>query len=257
MDHNVLKIIIVYNALTFSLCSFSAIQWEIVQTVVNGSLLYTYSVCNVATDTEQDNWLRTTFIQRPIEASRVSVELRFVVRDCNTFDGTSPSCRETFGLYLSETDMDVGTSFRKGQFRKIATVAPDEVTANMGGGRASLRVNLETRSIGPLSKRGFYLAFQDVGACVAILSVRVFYTTCSSIQRNLATFPERVTAAALTEVEGSCVKNAVTIGQAPPRMYCTAEGEWVVPVGQCYCRAGYQAVGQTCQGKWVSEHCVG
>lgn len=222
--------------------------------MVNGSLLYTYSVCNVITDTEQDNWLRTTFIQRPLEASRISVELRFVVRDCNTFDGTPPSCRETFGLYLYETDTDVGTSFRKGQFRKIATVAPDEVTANKGGG---VKVNLETRSIGALSRRGFYLAFQDVGACVALLGVKVFYTTCPTIQRNLATFPERVTATALTEVEGSCVKNAVTVGQAPPRMYCTAEGEWVVPVGQCYCRAGYQAVGQTCQGKRVLVHCVG
>lgn len=224
---------------------------------MNSSLLYTYSVCNVAADTEQDNWLRTTFIQRPLEASRVSVELHFVVRDCNTFDGSSSSCRETFSLYLSEMDMDVGTSFRKGQFRKIATVAPDEVTANKGGGRASLRVNVETRSIGPLSRRGFYLAFQDLGACVALLSVRVFYTTCPFIKRNLATFPEHVTATGLTEVEGSCVKNAVTVGEAPPRMYCTAEGEWVVPIGQCYCRAGYQAVGQTCQGKWVTVQFVG
>ncbi|KAL7833053.1 hypothetical protein SRHO_G00300710 [Serrasalmus rhombeus] len=221
--------------------------WEIVQTVVNGSLLYTYSVCNVASDSEQDNWLRTTFIQRPLEAARVSVELRFVVRDCNTFGGATPTCRETFGLYLSETDMDVGTSFRKGQFRKIATVAPDEVTANRGGGRASVRENVETKVIGPLSKRGFYLAFQDVGACVALLGVRVFYTTCPAIQHNLATFPERVTAGALTEVEGTCVKDAVVAGQAAPRMYCTAEGEWVVPVGQCHCRAGYQAVEQSCR----------
>uniref|UniRef100_A0AAR2JN67 receptor protein-tyrosine kinase n=1 Tax=Pygocentrus nattereri TaxID=42514 RepID=A0AAR2JN67_PYGNA len=222
-------------------------QWEIVQTVVNGSLLYTYSVCNVASDSEQDNWLRTTFIQRPLEAARVSVELRFVVRDCNTFGGATPTCRETFGLYLSETDMDVGTSFRKGQFRKIATVAPDEVTANRGSGRASVRENVETKVIGPLSKRGFYLAFQDMGACVALLGVRVFYTTCPAIQQNLATFPERVTAGALTEVEGTCVKDAVVAGQAAPRMYCTAEGEWVVPVGQCHCRAGYQAVEQSCR----------
>lgn len=221
--------------------------WEIVQTVVNGSLLYTYSVCNVASDVEQDNWLRTTFVQRPLEASRVSVELRFVVRDCNTFDGTSPSCRETFGLYLFETDSDVGTKFRKGQFRKIATVAPDEVTANRGSGRPSLRVNVEVRSIGSLSRRGFYLAFQDAGACVALLGVKVFYTTCPSTRRNLATFPERVTAAALTEVEGTCVKDATTISQTPPRMYCTADGEWVVPVGQCQCKAGYQPVGQSCQ----------
>ncbi|XP_026866701.2 ephrin type-A receptor 2a isoform X2 [Electrophorus electricus] len=221
--------------------------WEIVQTVVNGSLLYTYSVCNVASDSEQDNWLRTTFIQRPVEASRVSVELRFVVRDCNTFGGTSPTCRETFGLYLSETDTDVGTNFRKGQFRKIATVAPNEVTANRGGGRPSVRVNVETRSIGLLSRRGFYLAFQDMGACVALLGVRVFYTTCPATLRSLASFPERVTAGTLAEVEGTCVKNAVVASQAAPRMYCTADGEWVVPVGQCHCRAGYQAVGQTCR----------
>ncbi|XP_066519934.1 ephrin type-A receptor 2a isoform X2 [Hoplias malabaricus] len=221
--------------------------WEIVQTVVNGSLLYTYSVCNVASDSEQDNWLRTTFIQRPLEALRVSVELKFVVRDCNTFGGASPTCRETFGLYLSETDTDVGTNFRKGQFRKIATVAPDEVTANRGSGRASVRVNVETKIIGPLSRRGFYLAFQDIGACVALLGVRVFYTTCPATQQSLATFPERVTAGALAEVTGTCVKDAVVVGQASPRMYCTAEGEWVVPVGQCQCRAGYQAVGQTCR----------
>uniref|UniRef100_A0A8C2IPE2 receptor protein-tyrosine kinase n=1 Tax=Cyprinus carpio TaxID=7962 RepID=A0A8C2IPE2_CYPCA len=219
--------------------------WEVVQTVVNGSLLYTYSVCNVASDTEQDNWLRTTFIQRRPDVSRLSVELRFVVRDCNSFGGSSPSCRETFGLYLGETDTDVGTNFRKSQFRKIATVAPDEVTANRGGGRADLRVNIETKSIGPLSRRGFYLAFQDLGGCVALLGLRVFYTTCPATMRSLAAFPEQVASGA--EVEGTCVKDAVVVGEAAPRMYCTAEGEWVVPVGQCLCRAGYQAVGDACK----------
>uniref|UniRef100_A0A673MBG1 receptor protein-tyrosine kinase n=1 Tax=Sinocyclocheilus rhinocerous TaxID=307959 RepID=A0A673MBG1_9TELE len=221
--------------------------WEVVQTVVNGSLLYTYSVCNVASDTEQDNWLRTTFIQRRPDVSRISVELRFVVRDCNSFGGSSPSCRETFGLYLGETDTDVGTNFRKSQFRKIATVAPDEVTANRGGGRAELRVNVETKSIGPLSRRGFYLAFQDLGGCVALLGLRVFYTTCPATMRSLAAFPEQVASGALAEVEGTCVKDAVVVGEAAPRMYCTAEGEWVVPVGQCLCRAGYQAVGDACK----------
>ena len=116
------------------------------QTVINSSLFYTYSVCNVANDGDQDNWLRTTFIQRRPDVSRVSVELQFVVRDCGTFDGNLPSCRETFGLYLAESDVDVGTSFRKANFRKVATVAPDEVTANKGGGKATLRVNVETKT---------------------------------------------------------------------------------------------------------------
>ncbi|CAG10451.1 unnamed protein product [Tetraodon nigroviridis] len=70
----------------------------------------------------------------------------------------------------AEADADVGTNFRKGQFRKVATIAPDEVTH----GRV-LKVNTETRTVGPLSRRGFYLSFQDMGACVALLSTRVYY----------------------------------------------------------------------------------
>ncbi|XP_047204397.1 ephrin type-A receptor 2a [Girardinichthys multiradiatus] len=212
--------------------------WEIVQTVVNSSLFYTYSVCNIDS-TDQDNWLRTTFIQRRPESSRVSVELRFVVRDCNTFDGASVTCKETFNLFISEADADVGTSFRKGQFRKVATIAPDEVTR----GRV-LKVNTETRSVGPLSKKGFYLAFQDMGACVALLSVKVYYKTCPSTVQSLAAFPETA-ADALREVEGVCVKNAIS--QATPRIYCTAEGKWVVPVGQCQCLPGYEATESSCQ----------
>ncbi|XP_070693970.1 ephrin type-A receptor 2a [Pempheris klunzingeri] len=212
--------------------------WEIVQTVVNGTLYYTYSVCSIDSS-EQDNWLRTTFIQRRPGTSRVSVELRFVVRDCNTFDGTSVACKETFNLFISEADADVGTNFRKGQFRKVATIAPDEVTQ----GRV-LKVNTETRTVGPLSRKGFYLAFQDMGACVALLSVRVYYKTCPSTVQSLAAFPETV-ADALREVEGACVENAVS--QATPRIYCTAEGEWVVPVGQCQCLAGYETTGDACQ----------
>uniref|UniRef100_A0A8D3CA42 receptor protein-tyrosine kinase n=1 Tax=Scophthalmus maximus TaxID=52904 RepID=A0A8D3CA42_SCOMX len=208
------------------------------QTVVNGSLFYTYSVCSIDS-TEQDNWLRTTFIQRRPGTSRVSVELRFVVRDCNTFDGTSVACKETFNLFISEADADVGTNFRKGQFRKVATIAPDEVTR----GRV-LKVNTETRTVGPLSRKGFYLAFQDMGACVALLSARVYYKTCPSTVQSLAAFPETV-ADALREVEGACVENAVS--QATPRIYCSAEGEWVVPVGQCQCLSGYETTGDSCQ----------
>lgn len=212
--------------------------WEIVQTVVNGSLLYTYSVCNVDS-TEQDNWLRTTFIQRRPGTTRVSVELHFVVRDCNSFGGSSVSCKETFNLFISEADADVGTNFRKGQFRKVATIAPDEITRG-----PVLKVNIETRTVGLLSRKGFYLAFQDMGACVALLSVRVYYKTCPSTVQSLAVFPETV-ADGLKEVEGSCVENAVR--QATPRIYCTAEGEWVVPVGQCQCLAGYETTGDSCQ----------
>ncbi|KAL4658517.1 ephrin type-A receptor 2-like [Arapaima gigas] len=222
------------------LTSPNELGWEVAQTVVNGSMFYTYSVCNVV-EGEQDNWLRTTFIQRQPAATRVFVELHFIVRGCNSFGSTSLSCKETFNMYMAEADADVGTSFRKSQFRKVATVAPDEITS-----RGELRVNIETRGVGPLSHKGFYLAFQDLGACVALLSVRVYYKTCRGTVKSLATFPDTVAGGeSLTQVAGVCVENAAS--QDPPRIYCTADGEWVVPVGQCQCLPGYEAIRESCQ----------
>uniref|UniRef100_A0A8C3A355 receptor protein-tyrosine kinase n=1 Tax=Cyclopterus lumpus TaxID=8103 RepID=A0A8C3A355_CYCLU len=217
-------------------------QWEVTQRTLNGSQFYTYSVCNVG-EREQDNWLRTTFIQRRPSASRVFVELQFIVRDCNSFDGTSLTCKETFNLFTSESDADVGTTFRKGQFKKVATIAPDEITS-----KNELRINTETRVVENLSRKGFYLAFQDIGACVALLSTRVYYKTCLATVKSLASFPETVAGGenqALREVSGACVVNAVS--EELPRIYCTVDGEWVVPVGQCQCNLGYEEVKDACQ----------
>uniref|UniRef100_A0A6Q2YUX1 receptor protein-tyrosine kinase n=1 Tax=Esox lucius TaxID=8010 RepID=A0A6Q2YUX1_ESOLU len=218
-------------------------QWEVVQRSLNGSQFYTYSVCNVG-EREQDNWLRSTFIQRRPSASRVFVELQFIVRDCNSFGGSSLTCKETFNLFSSESDADIGTSFRKSHFKKVATIAPDEITT-----RHDLRINKETRVVESLSRKGFYLAFQDIGACVALLSVRVYYKTCPATVKSLAAFPETVAGGgenqALREVVGACVKNAVS--EELPRIYCTVDGEWVVPVGQCQCKPGFEAVNETCE----------
>ncbi|KAM4610313.1 ephrin type-A receptor 2 [Polymixia lowei] len=216
--------------------------WEVVQRTLNGSQFYSYSVCNVG-EREQDNWLRTTFIQRRPSASRVFVELQFIVRDCNSFDGASLTCKETFNLFASESDADVGTTFRKGQFKKVTTIAPDEITS-----KNELRINTETRVVENLSRKGFYLAFQDIGACVALLSVRVYYKTCLATVKSLAAFPETVAGGenqALRKVDGVCVENAIS--KELPRIYCTVDGEWVVPVGQCQCKPGYEEVRDACQ----------
>ncbi|KAM3872513.1 ephrin type-A receptor 2 [Diretmus argenteus] len=216
--------------------------WEVVQRTLNGSQFYSYSVCNVV-DGGQDNWLRTTFIQRRPAASRMLVELQFIVRDCNSFNGASLTCKETFNLFWSEADADVGTTFRKSQFKKVATIAPDEITS-----KNDLRINTETRVVENLSRKGFYLAFQDIGACVALLSVRVYYKTCLATVKSLAVFSETVAGSenqALREVSGVCVENAVS--EEVPRIYCTVDGEWVVPVGQCQCKAGYEEANDTCQ----------
>lgn len=80
--------------------------------------------------------------------------------------------------------------------RKVDTIAADESFSQVDFGGRLMKVNTEVRSFGPLSKgRGFHLAFQDLGACMSLLAVRVFYKKCPSIVQNFAFFPEVQTTA--------------------------------------------------------------
>lgn len=104
--------------------------------------------------------------------------------------------------------------------------------------------------MGPLNRRGFYLAFQDIGACIALTSVRVYYKRCVGVNRNLAVFTDVVTGAdssSLVEVRGQCVDHAEE--RDTPKMYCSAEGEWLVPIGRCVCSAGFEEHRDSCIGK--------
>uniref|UniRef100_A0A8C2N4N4 receptor protein-tyrosine kinase n=1 Tax=Capra hircus TaxID=9925 RepID=A0A8C2N4N4_CAPHI len=211
--------------------------------------IYMYSVCNVVAG-DQDNWLRTNWVYRG-EAERIFIELKFTVRDCNSFPGGASSCKETFNLYYAESDVDYGTNFQKRQFTKIDTIAPDEITGSSDFEARNVKLNVEERSVGPLTRKGFYLAFQDVGACVALLSVRVYYKQCPELLKGLARFPETIAgsdAPALATVAGTCVEHAVVPpGGEEPRMHCAMDGEWLVPIGQCLCQAGYEKVEDACQ----------
>uniref|UniRef100_A0A8C2ERM6 receptor protein-tyrosine kinase n=1 Tax=Cyprinus carpio TaxID=7962 RepID=A0A8C2ERM6_CYPCA len=209
------------------------------------SPIHTYQVCNVMSPS-QNNWLRTNWIQRD-GARRIYIEIKFTLRDCNSMPGVLGTCKETFNLYYYETDRDVGTSIWESQFSKIDTIAADESFTNVDLGVRRLKLNTEIRGVGPLSKRGFYLAFQDIGACIAVLSVRVYYKRCTGMARNLAVFTDVVTGAdssSLVEVRGQCVDHAEE--RDTPKMYCSAEGEWLVPIGRCVCSAGFEEHRDNC-----------
>uniref|UniRef100_A0A672QR02 Ephrin type-A receptor 7 n=1 Tax=Sinocyclocheilus grahami TaxID=75366 RepID=A0A672QR02_SINGR len=209
------------------------------------SPIHTYQVCNVMSPS-QNNWLRTNWIQRD-GARRIYIEMKFTLRDCNSMPGVLGTCKETFNLYYYEADRDVGTSIWESQFSKIDTIAADESFTNVDLGVRRLKLNTEIRGVGPLSKRGFYLAFQDIGACIAIVSVRVYYKRCTGMARNLAVFTDVVTGAdssSLVEVRGQCVDHAEE--RDTPKMYCSSEGEWLVPIGRCVCSAGFEEHRDNC-----------
>uniref|UniRef100_A0A7M4E9J5 receptor protein-tyrosine kinase n=1 Tax=Crocodylus porosus TaxID=8502 RepID=A0A7M4E9J5_CROPO len=206
----------------------------------------TYQVCNVM-EPSQNNWLRTDWIPRE-GAQRVYIEIKFTLRDCNSLPGVMGTCKETFNLYYYESNNDKERFIRESQFAKIDTIAADESFTQVDIGDRIMKLNTEIRDVGPLSKKGFYLAFQDVGACIALVSVRVFYKKCPLTVRNLAQFPDTVTGAdtsSLVEVRGSCVNNSEE--KDVPKMYCGADGEWLVPIGNCLCNAGYEERNGECQ----------
>nr|XP_006005454.1 PREDICTED: ephrin type-B receptor 1 isoform X2 [Latimeria chalumnae] len=210
----------------------------------NMNTIRTYQVCNVF-DPNQNNWLLTTFINRR-SAQRIYVEMRFTVRDCSSIPNVPGSCKETFNLYYYETDSIVatkGTAFwTEVPYHKVDTIAADESFSQVDFGGRLMKVNSEVRSFGPLTKNGFYLAFQDYGACMSLLSVRVFYKKCPSIVQNYAMFPETMTGAESTSLviaRGTCIPNAEEV-DVPIKLYCNGDGEWMVPIGSCTCKAGYE-----------------
>ncbi|CAN9507605.1 unnamed protein product [Ophioblennius macclurei] len=214
----------------------------------NYTPIRTYQVCQVM-EPNQNNWLRTNWVEKG-DAQRIFVELKFTLRDCNSLPGVVGTCKETFNLYYQETDSEVGRSLRENQYVKIDTIAADESFTQGDLGERKMKLNTEVRIIGPLSRRGFYLAFQDVGACIALVSVKVYYKKCWSIIENLATFPDTVTGSefsSLVEVEGVCVSDAEEEADNSPKMHCSAEGEWLVPIGKCICKAGFHQKGDACE----------
>lgn len=240
------------------LCSLCP-QWDSINEVDESfQPIHTYQVCNVMSP-NQNNWLRTSWVPRD-GARRVYAEIKFTLRDCNSMPGVLGTCKETFNLYYLESDRDLGASTQESQFLKIDTIAADESFTGADLGVRRLKLNTEVRGVGPLSKRGFYLAFQDIGACLAILSLRIYYKKCPAMVRNLAAFSEAVTGAdssSLVEVRGQCVRHSEE--RDTPKMYCSAEGEWLVPIGKCVCSAGYEERRDACVGEramawaWVSR----
>lgn len=223
-------------------------QWEEISGVdEHYTPIRTFQVCNVM-DYSQNNWLRTNWIPRQ-SAQKIYVELKFTLRDCNSIPLVLGTCKETFNLLYLEADDDQGSHFQEHQFSKIDTIAADESFTQTDLGDRILKLNTEVREVGPMTKKGFYLAFQDVGACVALVSVRVYFKKCPHTVRNLASFPDTVPmdSQSLVEVKGSCVNHSKE--EEPPRMYCSTEGEWLVPIGKCLCNPGYEERSSTCQSK--------
>lgn len=99
-------------------------------------------------------------------------------------------CRETFNLYHYQSERDEATpthpAWMENPYVKVATVAADHLSG------FDKRSNVKLLRLEQLRRAGLYLAFQSQGACMALLSVRVFYRKCPPLRRAFASFPETI-----------------------------------------------------------------
>ena len=108
---------------------------------------------------------------------------------------------------------------------QVDTVAAEHLTRKRPGAEATGKVNIKTLRLGPLTKAGFYLAFQDQGACMALLSLHLFYKKCAQQTVNLTYFPETVPRELVVPVAGSCVADAMPAPGPSPSLYCREDGQ--------------------------------
>lgn len=261
------------------------LQWDEVSVLDDQRrLTRTFEACHVAgvpPGAGQDNWLQTHFVERR-GAQRAHIRLHFSVRACSSLGVSGGTCRETFTLYYRQAEEpdspDSVSAWHLKRWTKVDTIAADEsfpasssssswaVGPHRTGQRVGLQLNVKERSFGPLTQRGFYVAFQDTGACLALVAVKLFSYTCPSILRAFASFPETQASgaggASLVAAVGTCVAHAEPeedgvggqAGGSPPRLHCNGEGRWMVAVGGCRCQPGYQPArgDKLCQGESLS-----
>lgn len=216
-------------------------QWkEASYTNADGDVFRIYTVCNVA-NAEVDNWLRTPYVPRS-DANRLHIEVKFTMRKCTKYPdpGRLQQCKESFKLIYYEAESDFANAMMPtwdgATYRHVDVIAADRVFSDVN----DAVINTETRSV-PVTRRGLYFAFQDVGACTTILAIRVYYVVCPSVVVNYAVFPRTTAGLELTSIvqsDGSCVEHSAIEQQ--PSYLCQADGNWYYPTGGCQCMPGYQ-----------------
>ncbi|XP_062605809.1 ephrin type-B receptor 1-B-like isoform X3 [Saccostrea cucullata] len=226
----------------------------------NGNIIRIFSSCSVSSSTV-DNWLRTPYIHRQ-GANSLRIEIRFSMRRCvqHSDPSTIKQCKETFNLYYYEADDDIANAHMP-TWDSVSYTHIDKIAAdNLYDSNSNIQLNTEVRDV-PLTPGmgGVYIAFQDLGACVTLISVKISYIMCPNITVNYAFFQETPVGRlnpGFEEHTGVCVANAAE--KTRPKYLCRSDGMWTYPTGLCQCLSGYEGQGGTaCVGcrpgffKWL------
>nr|XP_022338524.1 ephrin type-B receptor 1-B-like isoform X3 [Crassostrea virginica] len=207
----------------------------------NGNIIRIFSSCSVSSP-DVDNWLRTPYIPRQ-GANSLRIEIRFSMRRCDGHSdpSTIKQCKETFNLYYYEADTDIANT-QMPTWDSVSYTHIDKIAAdNLYDSNTDIKLNTEVRdvSLSP-GMGGVYIAFQDMGACVTLISIKISYIMCPNVTKNYAFFKETPVGRVNPGFEehfGVCVPNAVE--KTRPRYLCQSDGAWIYESGGCQCLSGY------------------
>ncbi|XP_056019750.1 ephrin type-B receptor 1-B-like isoform X4 [Ostrea edulis] len=213
----------------------------------SGKIIRIFSSCSVSSS-DVDNWLRTPYIPRR-GANSLRIEIRFSMRRCvrHSDPTTIKQCKETFNLYYYEADTDIANAHMP-TWDSVSYSHIDKIAAdNLYDSNTDILLNTEVRDISLTpGMGGVYIAFQDRGACVTLISIKVSYVMCPNVTINYAFFQETPVGRVNPGFEehfGKCVPNAAE--KTRPKYLCQSDGVWTYPTGGCQCLSGYEGQGGT------------
>lgn len=181
-------------------------------------------VCNPKARVQKDSWVISPFIPHQ-NSTLVFLEVKYRIRSCATIKSTT--CNESFDVMVNMADGPDG-------------MAPTESGAWKQVGRMS-GIATKTVEIGPINRKGFFVAFKDFGSCSEVLHTRIYYNYCAPIVSGLASYPSVPTTNVDQRQRGKCTPNSQPVSPSQDaESICTPSGEWKALNTRCVCNEGYE-----------------
>ena len=220
------------SVVLYGLLVFSRLQWSQTSDPCQRSV----RVCNLVSDglATAEHWILTQPVSF-LDASAVFVQLTLVFTDCSD----NPVCTVTsFNVLVYQTHQE----------RDIAVddLTSFDLVSSVNGNQESP----STFSFQPDGNSSlFYLGIMDVGACVSISRVLLYYTFEPSTETGLVKIPElALPSIGTVSVFAVCAENATNVTSL--EVFCNASGD-CVGSPMCACDAGFEFNEATtqCTGK--------
>ena len=184
----------------------------------------------------------------------MSVEVEFIARQCDL--QSFPFCRQSFNIFSYPTDNMIIAGVEKAMIVAGKFTLAGEINANNVWNSSQRRITNKASLEFGIQSKGLYLAFQDVGGCIALGKVQLSSNFCpgqitGGVSYNRTPSPPTGNS---TKVYGKCSLNSESLHHVNSLyMECLSNGSWSKPTSAltCLCKPGYQTTSKGCQGNYI------